>query len=241
MSNSSDGKTGNRVLTIPVGDRVAFENACADATISEVVRVAVVHLSGRGGITVESTVEPGMPAILAAVQAPVVAALTGQIDDRLLELALAADIRVCDAGTTFALTQVSRSELPSDGGTQRLPRIVGSGFAADMLLTGRRITAQEALGVGLVTEIVVDGTVAGRATEIAGEISKRGKAAGNLTKEAVLKGADMPLDQAVRLEADLAILLHTDPERSEGIDAFKTRREPDYQREPGFRRDDPAP
>ncbi len=232
MTNSSNLKPGSPLLTIPVGDRGAFEDACAVAAVSEAIRAVVVHMADDAAAT-----EPGMPAVLAAVQAPVVAGLSGRIDDRLLELALAADIRVCDPGATFALTQVGRGELPSDGGTQRLPRIVGPALGLDMILTGRRITAEEALAAGLVTEVVAGGPVADRATEIAGQISMRGRLAGSFTKEAVLKGADMPLGQAVRLEADLAILLHTDPERAEGIDAFKARREPDFRTGPGYEQD----
>ncbi|MCH7594620.1 MAG: hypothetical protein IIB27_08920, partial [Chloroflexi bacterium] len=93
---------------------------------------------------------------------------------------------------------------------------------------------------GLVTEMLPDDQAAARAVEIAAEISARGLAAGRFSKEAVLKGADMPLDQSLRLEADLAILLHSDPERTEGIDAFKERREPDFRGKPGYRRDDPG-
>ncbi len=232
VNQSSENSTA-RVLTIPVGDRAAFEDACVRAATDEDVRAAMIVLIGER-IGADS-VEPGMPATFAALLVPVVAGLSGRIDDRALELALAADMRICDSDTTFALTAVTDSgsgRLPSDGGTQRLPRIVGPGLATDMLLTGRRITAEEALRAGLVTEIcpVVESKI--RAEELAKEIASHGKSAGRFAKEAVLKGSDMPLDQSLRLEADLAILLHTDPERAEGIDAFNGRRHP------GFRQDD---
>jgi enoyl-CoA hydratase len=223
-----------RVLTIPVGDRAAFENACARASSDEVLRTAVIVLEGEASSA--DMVEPGMPAVLAALLVPVVAGLSGQIDDRALELALAADVRICDSNTTFALTVVSDSgsgQLPSDGGTQRLPRVIGPGLATDMLLTGRRITAEEALQVGLVTEICPAGESKTRAKQLAKEIASHGQSAGRFTKESVYKGADMPLEQSLRLEADLAILLHTDPERAEGIDAFNRRRKPDFRQEDG--------
>ncbi|MDA1258276.1 MAG: enoyl-CoA hydratase/isomerase family protein [Chloroflexi bacterium] len=228
MNNSRDSQPDGGVLVIQILDRDAFDDACDRDTTSHTFRVAVVHVTAAedGG---DICVEPGMPARLAAVEAPVVASLSGRIDDRVLELALAADIRVCDEGATFALTQPQRGNLPSDGGTQRLPRILGPSLATDMLLTGRRITAGEALNAGLVTEIVPGGHAVNRANEIATEMCARGRAAGRFSKEAVLRGADMPLDQALRFEADLAILLHTDPERAEGIEAFKTRREPEFQ------------
>jgi enoyl-CoA hydratase len=229
-SENSDG----RVLTIPVGDRAAFDNACATATTDEAVRAAVIVLGGE--VSSADPVEPGMPATLAALLVPVVAGLSGRIDDRVLELALAADVRVCEGDTTFALTAVKdagNGQLPSDGGTQRLPRVVGPGLAIDMLLTGRRITAEEALRAGLVTEICPDGESKTRAKQLSNEIASHGRSAGRFTKEAVLKGADMPLEQSLHLEADLAILLHTDPERAEGIDAFNERRKPDFRQEDG--------
>ncbi len=229
MSSSSNPSAGVRVLTVSVRDGAAFEDQCALAGSDDSVRVAVVNLTGEQGRAV--SVDPGMPAILAALQIPVVAGLSGRIDDRALELALAADVRVCDTGSSFAMTQPGRGELPSDGGTQRLPRVIGPGLAADMLLTGRRITAEEALGAGLVTGIVPAGGAGPRAGEIAAEISAHGQVAGRFTKEAVLKGGDMPLESSLHLEADLAILLHTDPERAEGIDAFNERRKPDFRRD----------
>ena len=229
-SENSDG----RVLTIPVGDRAAFEDACARASADEAIRAAVIVLNGEGSGS--DLVDPGTPATLAALLVPVVVSLSGQIDDRALELALAADVRICDTKTTFAMNSASKAgngQLPSDGGTQRLPRIVGPGLATDMLLTGRRITAEEALLAGLVTEICPAGESKTRAEQLANEIASHGRSAGRFTKEAVLKGADMSLEQSLRLEADLAILLHTDPERVEGIDAFNTRRKPDFRQEDG--------
>ncbi len=214
----------DHILTIPVSDISAFETACERVATDQSVRSAVLHMSGE-------SVEPGMPATLAALQAPVVVGLSGQIDNRSLELAMAADVRVCDASTTFALTRTAQGELPSDGATQRLPRLVGPGLGADMLLTGRRISAQEALTFGLVTEVTLDQNAAARADKIAAKIAAHGRGASRFTKEAVIKGADMSLEQSLRLEADLAILLHTDPERVEGIDAFNARRKPDFRPE----------
>ena len=111
MSNSSKQKSGDPILTIPVGDRGAFDDACAHAGSESTVRAAVICLSGgdlvdgrpEGEEAADRSVEHGMPALLAALQTPVVAALSGRIDDRVLELALAADVRVCDAGATFAM------------------------------------------------------------------------------------------------------------------------------------------
>lgn len=231
--NRSPESLADRVLRIPVEDRAAFEDACVRAATDTEVRAAMILLTGDG--IGDNFVESGIPASIGALLVPVIAGLSGRIDDRVLELALAADVRICDSDTTFALTAVTASgsgRLPSDGGTQRLPRIVGPGLATDMLLTGRRIIAEEALRAGLVTEICPAGESKIRAEQLAKEIASNGKSAGRFAKEAVLKGSDMPLDQSLRLEADLAILLHTDPERAEGIDAFNGGKHP------GFRQDD---
>ncbi len=227
MSSLNKKTSGDGVLTIPVGDGTVFQDACANAAADESARVVVIHLTGD-----REAVEPGAPALLAALGMPVVAGLSGRIEDRALELALAADIRVCEPETTFAMMVSERGKLPSDGGTQRLPRVVGPGLAADMLLIGRTISAEEAFAAGLVTEIAAPRKARQRADEIATAIVAHGRAASVFTKEAVLKGGDMPLEHALHLEADLAILLHTDPERAEGIDAFKERRQPGFRPTP---------
>ena len=122
MSSLNKKTSGDGVLTIPVGDGTVFQDACANAAADESARVVVIHLTGD-----REAVEPGAPALLAALGMPVVAGLSGRIEDRALELALAADIRVCEPETTFAMMVSERGKLPSDGGTQRLPRVVGPG------------------------------------------------------------------------------------------------------------------
>ena len=210
----------------PSGDRApdaaaAVREACAEVGVSAGVRAVILWLPRAG-----ASPTPGAAEAVAGIPHPVVAALRGRVADGALEAALAADIRVCARGATFALAEVTRGGLPSDGGTQRLPRLVGPGLAADMLLTGRELTAEEALSAGLVTEVVSDDALDARARDIARGIAGRGALAGRYTKEAVRRGADMPLTDAMRLEADLSILLHTDPERAEGIEAFKEGRPP---------------
>lgn len=161
---------------------------------------------------------------LAAVPQPVVVAIQGRAFDQGLEFALAGDIRIAADDARFALRQLTRGQLPFDGGTQRLSRVVRRGVATDMLLTGRELTAAEALACGLVSEVVVPGRLLARAIDIAEGIAMRGAAATRFAREAIRRGSDLRLDDGMRLEADLNFLLFPDEDRRAGLDAFRKRR-----------------
>lgn len=163
------------------------------------------------------------------IEKPVVCAVRGRAQDQGLEIALACDLRIADSGSTFAMTQVLNGAMPRDGGTQRLPRLIGRSRAMDMLLTGRCVAASEALEIGLVNEVVGQGKTSERAMELATLIAGHGPIALRYLKEAVLNGMDGTLDQGLRLEADLSFLLQSTQDRSEGISSFLERRNPTYR------------
>ena len=168
---------------------------------------------------------------VAAIQSPVIAALNGDAVDQGLELALACDIRIASEQATLGLTQLKDGLMPWDGGTQRLPRLIGRGRAMEMMLTSRTVGARAALEMGLVSQVVEPGKVFHRAREIASAIASHGPIAARYLKEAVLKGLDVTLDQGLRLEADLNIILQSTADRAEGIRSFVERRTPDYSGE----------
>ena len=168
---------------------------------------------------------------VAAVEKPVVAALSGVALDQGLELALACDVRVASLDARFGMTQLARGLLPWDGGTQRLPRLVGRAAATEMLLTGATLDAARALEIGLVNEVVDPDRVADRAAEIAAAVASFGPIAARYTKELVHDGLDMTLDQGLRLEADLNFLLQSTADRAEGVASFLERRGPVYRGE----------
>ena len=167
--------------------------------------------------------------MIADIEKPVICALRGAVHEQGLEIALACDIRIADSTATFAMRQALSGSMPWDGGTQRLPRIIGRSRAVEMLLTGRELDAETALSIGLVNEVVPEGDAARRAAEIAAAISAHGPIALRYLKEAVIAGSDGPLSQGLRLEADLSFLLQSTSDRSEGITSFLQRRSPTYQ------------
>ncbi|MFQ5859949.1 MAG: enoyl-CoA hydratase/isomerase family protein, partial [Dehalococcoidia bacterium] len=165
---------------------------------------------------------------LAALQQPVVAAINGDALDQGLELALACDLRIAASGARLGLTHLLRGVLPWDGGTQRLPRIVGRARALELLLLGRVLEAQEALQMGLVHLVVEPDRLKAKARELALRLAQGAPIAARYTKEAVLQGMDLPLEQGMRLEADLNLILHSTADRREGIASFLEKRAPRF-------------
>ena len=110
-----------------------------------------------------------------------------------LEIALSCDIRIASDKARFSLPQVAEGRIPTDGGTQRLPRIIGRGKALELLLTGETITAAEAFKIGLVSRVVPPDALAGEVAKLAETIAAKGPIALRYLKEAVIKGMDMTL------------------------------------------------
>ena len=119
--------------------------------------------------------------------------------------------------------------IPWAGGTQRLPRIVGRGKALEMILTGEAVDAQEALRIGLVSRVTPADQLMAEAEALAGRIAERGPIAVRYAKEAVSRGLDMTLEQALRYETDLTIILQTTRDRAEGVRAFLEKRDPRFE------------
>ena len=167
--------------------------------------------------------------LVAEIEKPVICAMNGSAYDQGLELALACDVRIADTTTRFRIGHILTGGMPWDGGTQRLPRLIGPSRAHEMLLTGRDLNADEALDFGIVNEVVALGAASQRAHEVAEIMSSHGPIAMRYLKEAVHSGLDGTLDQGLRLEADLSFLLQSTDDRREGIESFLQRRTPTYR------------
>jgi enoyl-CoA hydratase len=166
---------------------------------------------------------------IASIDRPVIAAINGDAVGQGLELALSCDIRLASDKARFGFPQIAQGLIPFDGGTQRLPRIVGRGKALELILTAETITAREALEIGLVSKVVDGASLAAEAEALAKTIAAKGPIALRFIKEAVNKGLDLTLEQGLRLEADLYFLLHTTADRTEGITAFLEKRPPQFK------------
>ena len=159
---------------------------------------------------------------------PIIAAINGFALGGGLELALACDIRIAGEDAQLGLTEVNLAIIPGGGGTQRLPRLVGRGKALEMILTGARVDAREALRIGLVERVVPTAEVHTAAQALAKMLAERAPIAMRYAKEAVVKGLGMSLEDGLRLENDLATLLRTTEDRIEGAKAFLEKRKPRF-------------
>lgn len=171
----------------------------------------------------------GAASALAEIGLPTIAALCGDALGLGLELALACDFRIASQTARLALNQVEQGELPWDGGTQRLPRLIGRARALDMILTGRSLSADEAVQTGLIHRAVPPKTLDEAVHGLAADLAAKAPVAVRYAKEAVLSGLDLTLPQGLRLEADLYFLIHTTQDRTEGITAFREKRKPRFE------------
>jgi enoyl-CoA hydratase/carnithine racemase len=159
---------------------------------------------------------------------PVIAAVNGYALGGGCEYAMQCDIIVASDKAKFGQPEIRLGLIPGAGGTQRLPRAVGKYNAMWMLLTGNFVSAQEALRMGLVCE-VIEGNCEPRAIELAGQIAQLPPLAAMQIKEIVLSGSDVALDAALRLEAKGIQLMHGTRDMREGVNAFIEKRKGTFE------------
>jgi enoyl-CoA hydratase/carnithine racemase len=167
---------------------------------------------------------------LATLPQPVIAAIAGAALGGGCELAMACDIRIAQQDATFGQPEVTLGLIPGAGGTQNLPRLVGPGRAKRMLFTGERLTAGEALAIGLVDELVPDGTVLEHAVALGHTIAANAPLAVTAAKRAVNIGLQMSALDGHRLEATLFASLVQSADFTEGVTAFLQKRTPSFKR-----------
>ncbi|HEU4643083.1 MAG TPA: enoyl-CoA hydratase-related protein [Gemmatimonadaceae bacterium] len=171
------------------------------------------------------------PSIYDAVERlpkPVIAAVNGFCLGGGMELALACDIRIASATAKFGQPEVNIGIIPGGGGTQRLPRIVGVGAALRLILTGEPVSADEALRLRLVEEVLEPGALLERALAIAGTIASKSPVAVAAAKEATRSALSLPLDDGLKLETALFQLCFSSADRAEGVRAFLEKRPAEF-------------
>lgn len=163
------------------------------------------------------------------IQKPVIAAIHGYCLGGGLELALACDIRFATPDAVFSLPETALGLIPGGGGTQRLPRIVGPGRAMDLLLTGERLDAAAARGMGLTTRTAsVSEALVDEVRVFALRIAARAPAATLSAKRAARSAFDLALKQGLDLELDLFAMLKPSDDAQEAASAFREKRAPNF-------------
>src|ERR671912_714347 len=242
------------IATLTV-DRPTVKNALDLATVKEIhqaldeladnLEVGVVIITGAGETSFVSgadindirarTRDDGLAAINSSLFAkidkfpkPVIAAVNGFALGGGCELALACDVRVASETAKFGQPELGLGIIPGAGATQRLPRIVGMGWAKHLILTGDVIDAKQALEVGLVTAIMPAGQLQVRARELAKRILRQGPLAAKLAKLALNAAARVDLDSGLLIETLAQAICYSSEDKQEGTTAFLEKRKPKF-------------
>lgn len=160
---------------------------------------------------------------------PIIAAINGVALGGGLEIALGCDIRIASENAKFGLPEVTLGVFPGGGSTQRLPRLIPPGIAAEMLFIGKRIDAREAYRIGLVNRVVPIDELMPAATEIAKAICDAGPVAVRAVKEAMVRGMSMGLEDGLRLEESFTRYIASTRDFEEGTTAFLEKRKPKFE------------
>jgi enoyl-CoA hydratase len=206
--------------------------------------VRVVILTGEGGVFVAGTdvaemagMTPTEHTLLATDQVfttlrrcpkVLIAAIEGYALGGGCELALACDLIVAGESAKLGQPEIRMGIMPGAGGTQRLLRAVGKYRAMRMVLTGEPVDARDALGMGLLSDLVPDGTALERAMDLARTISRMPPLAVRAIKEVMQLGQDVPLETALQLERKAFQLLFATQDQKEGMNAFLGKRAATY-------------
>lgn len=166
---------------------------------------------------------------ITAFKKPLIAAVNGFCLGGGCELAMHADIIIAGEDALFGQPEIKLGIMPGAGGTQRLLRAVGKSMAMQMVLTGEPISAKQAMGFGLISEITVPEATLERAQKVAQQIARHAPIAVEMAKDSVLKAFDTDLSSGLLYERKAFTLLAATEDRNEGINAFIEKRKPQFK------------
>ncbi|MDE3103879.1 MAG: enoyl-CoA hydratase/isomerase family protein [Acidobacteriota bacterium] len=208
-----------RVLLLTGAGEKAFVAGADIRELAAVTPANAVAMAQRGQRVMDAVESCGKP---------VIACVNGFALGGGCELALACTLRIASSTATFGQPEVKLGILPGYGGTQRLPRLVGPAEALRIILTGAMVSAEEALRIGLVNEVVPPEQLMERAHALARSILAVAPQAVTACLQAVQQGADLPLRQGLDLEAELFGRLCRTQDKTEGTTAFLEKRKPQW-------------
>jgi enoyl-CoA hydratase len=214
----SEGQARAVVLT-GAGDR-AFSAGTDIHELSGINAEEAVRVSRRGQAVCD---------LIEGCNVPVIAAVNGIAVGGGCELALACHIRIASISASFSLPEVKLGMIPAYGGTQRLARVIGNGRALEMMLTGASVSAEEALRINLVNRVVEGAQLLSESLALAGEIATLAPLAISACLEAVTRGQTLPLEEGLKLEAELFSRLFNTEDVREGTLAFLEKRAPVFK------------
>ncbi len=210
-----------RVLVVTGAGEKAF---CAGADIRELRNRALIEQQ-RGAELGQSVF-----AKLDRLPMPSVAAINGYAFGGGLELALACTFRLATPNAKMGLPEVKLGLIPGYGGTQRLPRVVGEARALEIVMTGRTVNAAEAERIGLVSRIV-EGNAVDAALDFAAQFTGYSLPVLEFARRAITRALDTPLQEGLKIEADLSTLAYQTRDSAEGMAAFEDKRKPEFRDE----------
>ncbi|WP_377891363.1 enoyl-CoA hydratase-related protein [Alkalihalobacillus sp. R86527] len=166
-----------------------------------------------------------------ALPQPTIAAINGYAFGGGFELALACDFRYAVEGTKMGLTETSLGIIPGAGGTQRLPRLIGSAKALELVLTARKLTSEEALDYGILNGVVKSEELLSKCEDLASEICKNAPVAVQQAKFAVREGMNVDRHTGMAIESKAYEVTIPTKDRLEALDAFAEKRRPEFKGE----------
>ena len=209
-----------RVLIITGAGQKAF---CSGADLKE--RVSLSDIQVREYITTIRNLFTSIEQL----NKPVIAAVNGVALGGGTELALASDLRIASLNATMGLTETRLAIIPGGGGTQRMPRLIGRGKAKELIFTGRRVDAQEALQIGLVNKICEPADLLAESIKMAAMICENGPIAVEQAKYAINYGLETDIHTGMAIESNAYWVTIPTEDRLEGLAAFREKRKPVYK------------
>ena len=176
-----------------------------------------------------ATLRKDLPTAIERLGKPTVAAINGYCFGAGLELAMGCTIRIASENALLGQPEIALGQIPGSGGTQRLYRFVGLGWAMQMVLTGQRIDARTAASIGLVTEVVPQADLLPRAKELARDMGSRAPMAFVAGRDAVLRSTETDLLTGIDYERKLYALCIGTEDAREGMRAYAEKRPPEYR------------